>query len=234
MKKFNISFKKIICASLIVMLLITIIIINEIIISKKKSNYDESNIDFNIEDNNAYGGITEESSFPNDVYGIKVYTQFIESNSISRWGIKRKIKYIVLHETDNFYKNTGAKNHANYLSYTNKTSTSWHYTVDDSEIYHHIPDNEVAFHASNRTGNLFGIGIELCVNKDGNYEKTFENATKLVAYLLNEYDLSIEDIKTHSDFTNKNCPHNILVNGRLDEFKQKVDYIMKNENVQRR
>lgn len=223
--KLNISLKKIITLSIIIILLLfTVIFIKNTV--KKKSEYNEPSLDFGIEDNNAYGGVTQNSSYPSNVYGIPVYTQLIESNTISRWGIKRKIRYIVLHETDNFYSKTGAKNHANYLSYTNKTSTSWHYTVDEKEIYHHVPDNEVAYHASNRTGNLFGIGIELCVNEDGDYEKTFDNATKLVAYLLKEYDLSIDCIKTHHDFTNKNCPHKILENNRLDEFKAKVGALL--------
>lgn len=138
-------------------------------------------------------------------------------------GTKRKIKYIVIHETDNFEKGVGAKNHAKFLKQNNFISTSWHYTVDDKEIYHHVPDNEIAYHAANEIGNQYGIGIELCVNKDGNFEKTFENATKLVAYLLKEYDLTIDDIKTHHDFSGKDCPHLILKQNRMTEFKTKCE-----------
>ena len=54
--------------------------------------------------------------------------------------------------------------------------------------------------------------------------QTFDNATKLVAYLLKSYDLDISAIKTHHDFTGKECPHNILKNKRLGEFKEKVRY----------
>ena len=116
--------------------------------------------------------VTKESSFPDEVFGVPVYTQLIEENTKARPGTKRKIKYIVIHETDNFANGAGAKNHAEFLSNNNTESTSWHYTVDDKEIYHHIPDNEIAFHAATKTGNLYGIGIELCVNSDGNFEKT--------------------------------------------------------------
>lgn len=104
--------------------------------------------------------------------------------------------------------------------------TSWHYTVDDKEIYHHIPDNEVAWHAGDKQkedgGNLNGIGVELCVNQDGDFEKTFTNATKLVAYLLKEYDLPLDAIKKHGDFINKNCPSSIIKNNRMGEFVRKV------------
>lgn len=163
-----------------------------------------------------------EGIYPNDVYGVKVNTKLIESGTEARSGRKRKIKYIVIHETDNTEKGADAKNHAEYLSKNNKTSTSWHYTVDDREIYHHIPDDEIAHHAATQKGNQYGIGIELCVNQDGNFEKTFENATKLVAYLLKEYHLNINDIKTHHDFSGKDCPHLLLKDNRIEEFKNKV------------
>ena len=170
--------------------------------------------------------ITEKSSFPTDVFGVPVHTELIESNTKARPGTKRRIRYIVIHETDNFDKTTGAKNHAQFLSKNNMDPTSWHYTVDDKEIYHHIPDNEVAYHAANEIGNLYGIGIELCVNSGGNFEKTFNNATKLVAYLLKEYNLTIYDLKTHHDFSGKDCPHSILKNNRMDEFIEKVEKYM--------
>ena len=170
--------------------------------------------------------ITEKSSFPTDVFGVPVHTELIESNTKARPGTKRRIRYIVIHETDNFDKTTGAKNHAQFLSENNMDSTSWHYTVDDKEIYHHIPDNEVAYHAANEIGNLYGIGIELCVNSGGNFEKTFNNAAKLVAYLLKEYNLTIYDLKTHHDFSGKDCPHSILKNNRMDEFIEKVEKYM--------
>lgn len=170
--------------------------------------------------------ITEKSSFPTDVFWVPVRTELIESNTKARLGTKRRIRYIVLHETDNFDKTTGAKNHAQFLKENNMDSTSWHYTVDDKEIYHHIPDNEVAYHTANEIGNLYGIGIELCVNSDGKFEKTFNNVTKLVAYLLKEYNLTVYDLKTHHDFSGKDCPHSILKNNRMDEFIKKVEKYM--------
>lgn len=168
---------------------------------------------------------TEKSVFPDKVFDVPVFTELIDESK-ARPMTKRFIKYIVIHETDNFNKGVGASNHANYLKYNNTSPTSWHYTVDDHEIYHHIPDNEVAHHSGDRLGNLYGIGIELCVNSDGDFNETFVNGAKLVAYLLKEYNLKIDDIKTHHDFTGKDCPHNILKNNRLAEFKDKVEYYL--------
>lgn len=166
--------------------------------------------------------ITEYSAFPKEVSNIPVYTEILDDENIARTKIKRKIKYIVIHETDNTRVGADAKSHSDFLKYNNTISTAWHYTVDSEKIYHHIPDNEVAYHAASRVGNWFGIGIELCVNEDSDFEKTFDNAVKLVAYLIKEYSLDVNCIKTHHDFSGKDCPHIILKNNRLDEFKNKV------------
>ena len=56
----------------------------------------------------------------------------------------------------------------------NEAESSWHYSVDAYEIYHHIPNHLPARHASDGStaggGNRNGIGIEMCINQDGNYE----------------------------------------------------------------
>ncbi len=167
---------------------------------------------------------TKKSAFPNEVYGVTVNNELINIGTEARNGKKRKIKFIVLHETDNFSIGANAKGHAEYLCNNNTTSTSWHYTVDNTEMYHHIPDNEIAHHAGTEDGNQYGIGIELCVNKDGDFEKTFDNASKLVAYLLQEYHLTVNNIKTHKDCSGKDCPYSILKDNRMEEFIKKVEY----------
>ena len=197
-KKYN--YKRIIICILLLLLLIYLITMYI-----RQSNYNTADV-----------------NIPDELYGFKVKARLIQSGTQARTGKKRKIKYIVIHETDNTSVGADASNHAKYLSENNKTSTSWHYTVDDKEIYNHIPDNEVAHHAATEKGNLYGIGIELCVNEDGNFEKTFENGAKLVAYLLKTYNLNINDIKTHNDFSGKDCPHNILRDNKMGEFKEKV------------
>lgn len=84
------------------------------------------------------------------MYGVPVFTKLIDTNTSARTGEKRIIKYIVIHETDNFENGVGAANHATFLKNNNKSPTSWHYTVDDKEIYHHIPDDERANHAGDK------------------------------------------------------------------------------------
>lgn len=148
-----------------------------------------------------------------------------------RPGDVRQKKWVVIHETGNSSKGADAKNHSTYLknlAKANTTYVSWHYTVDDHEIYHHIPDNEIAYHASDGRveggGNMASIGIEICVNSDGNFDKARDNAAWLTAKLLKENNLTISAVKQHHDFApdGKNCPQTIRDKGLWNNFLQAV------------
>lgn len=100
---------------------------------------------------------------------------------------------------------------------------SWTYTVDDFGIYQSYEDTVTLWHATDgRTeggGNLNGIGIEMCVNADGNFEACFLNDARLIGYLLKEYNLGMLNMKQHFDFyIQKNCPQKIRDNDRWFEF----------------
>ena len=70
-----------------------------------------------------------------------------------------------------------ARMHAAYVK-NPSTSVSWHYTVDDEQIiYQHLPTNEIGWHAGDGgtgQGNRESIGIEICVNSDGQFAKARE------------------------------------------------------------
>ena len=151
-----------------------------------------------------------------NAYGVKITQNILPEDSPLRTCIPRNIKYIVIHETGNPSATADAAAHNHYLECNGDGSTAWHYTVDDSVAYHHIPDDEIAYHAGK--GNRSGIGIELCVNNGGNFEKTFENGAKLTAKLIHTYGLSVHSIKQHADCMDKNCPENIRNNDRWTEF----------------
>ena len=156
---------------------------------------------------------TKDRTQVTEVAGIPIHEALIPEGSEGRPGYKRKIKYIVIHETANTSRGANAKAHADYLNSGNSGSTSWHYTVDDKEIYHHAGDK-----LKEDGGNLNGLSLELCVNEDGSFNRTFDNAAKFTAYLLKEYRLGIEDVKQHFDFSGKNCPMTIREKGRWNEF----------------
>jgi N-acetylmuramoyl-L-alanine amidase len=159
---------------------------------------------------------------------LKIYEDIIQQNGGKvRPGTKRDKKWIVIHETGNRSHGSNAKGHSDYLkslAVANNTYISWHYTVDDECAYHHIPDDEVAWHASDGSkeggGNMAGIGIEICVNSDGDFAKARDNAAWLTAKLLKEHGLNMSAVKQHYDFApnKKNCPETIRNKGLWNSF----------------
>ncbi len=160
--------------------------------------------------------------FPDTVLGVPVRTELIELNTPGRPGIRRNLRFVVIHETANTKPTATAQQHSVFLRSGDSGVTSWHYTVDDHEIYHHIPDDEVAWHAgdsrNNIGGNAQGIGIELCVNQGGDFEKTKDNAARLTAWLLWHYGLPADAVKQHFDCSGKNCPETIRDSGSWQWF----------------
>lgn len=181
----------------------------------------------------------QSSDTPERIAGISVHTQYIPEDSQARSGRKREIHYIVIHETDNTGAHATAKAHSEYLQENCwKEQKSWHYTVDDHEIWHHLPDKEVGYHAGDSSwkegGNRNGIGIELCVNQGGNFDQTMRNAAQLTAYLLLKYHLTIDAVKKHQDFSGKICPSTIIETNRWQEFLNLVqeDYAAQKTQAQ--
>ncbi len=74
----------------------------------------------------------------------------------------------------------------------------------------------------NRGGNNNSIGIESCVNADSDIYYTWQMTAKLVAYLMDKYNLGLDDVKTHHYFSGKSCPQTILENGFWNHFMKLV------------
>lgn len=158
-----------------------------------------------------------------EIKGVKVIINLIpENNKFARPAKSMNPTSITIHETGNTKKGADAKAHTIYVDNI-QSYVSWHFTVDDKEIYQEIPINENAWHAGDGgsgTGNCTSIAIELCINEEGNFEKTKENARVLVQYLMQE--TGIKEIYPHKHWSGKNCPANILRSG-WDEF---VNYLV--------
>lgn len=128
--------------------------------------------------------------------------------------IAMKPKYLTIHTTANTAKGATALAHAKLQVNGNSRTASWHFTIDEKEIYQSIPTNEVGWHAGDGrgTGNMQSIGIELCVNSDGNFEQTKQNAIWLIRYLMDKHDIPISNVVPHKHWSGKDCPHEILPN----------------------
>jgi len=135
-----------------------------------------------------------------------------------------------------------------------KHYSSAHYIIDlNGDIYHAVPDNEAAWHCGSSTvdpksnriytdwarkkfghyasdptkfsPNFCTIGIELCIDRQGNFTpKTIQAAEELAAKLLEENHLTVDEIGHHKLVVGwKDCPMPWVKNPSLfDEFKDKV------------
>ncbi|MEK4846101.1 MULTISPECIES: peptidoglycan recognition protein family protein [Bacillus] len=149
---------------------------------------------------------------------VKIIKDYIPKSNKNRPGNKMKPLYITVHNTANTDKGANALRHVNYVKKPN-TATSWHFTVDDKVIYQHLPLNENGWHAGDGrgTGNMKSIGIEICENADGNFEKAVENAQWLIRQLMTEQGIPLANVVPHKRWSGKNCPRKLL--NRWDSFK---------------
>ena len=146
--------------------------------------------------------------------GITIQQDIIPAGRRNRPGGRNPDVYITIHETGNTDAGADAEAHGKYLtgSAGEASLTSWHYTVDDHAIVQHLPDNETAYHAGDGAGgpgNATSIGIEICVNQDGDFEAAKANAAALVRLLMAEHGIPLGNIKQHHDWNGKNCPATI-------------------------
>ncbi|MGN1295785.1 MAG: hypothetical protein ACI4U5_05190, partial [Bacilli bacterium] len=66
-------------------------------------------------------------------------------------------------------------------------------------------------------------GIETCVNSGSDYTSTLFKTAELVSELLIKYNLSINDVKKHYDFSGKICPKALINSGNWEEFIKLVE-----------
>lgn len=152
--------------------------------------------------------------------GTPIIHDLIPIECRNRPGGINPCQYITIHETGNTAAGANAKAHASYLK-TTDDSVSWHYTVDDSVIYQHIPDHETAWHATdgaNGPGNCTSIGIEICVNQGGDFERAKANAASLVRLLMESHGIDINHVVQHNHWYAKNCPQTIRETGTWGDF----------------
>ena len=154
---------------------------------------------------------------------------FIPAGRRNRPGRVNPIRLITIHNTGNTNKGANARAHANYLKGDTAAGipVSWHYTVDERDIFQHLPDNEDAFHAGDGAGNgnRQSIGIEICMNSDGDLRGATDKAAELAAHLCTEYSIPVTNIVQHNRWnSNKSCPQMLRSNRpyNWDAFINKI------------
>lgn len=117
---------------------------------------------------------------------------------------------LCIHNTAN---DAPAKNEISYMV-GNANQTSFHFAVDDKEIWQGLPLDRAGWHAGdgNGAGNRKHIGIEICYSKSGGdrFNKAEDRAVELVVHLLKQRGWGTDRVKKHQDFSGKYCPHRTL------------------------
>lgn len=151
---------------------------------------------------------------------------FIQDFIPAGTGIRKPKQYskltpegLVWHWTANTSKGAGAKTHRKYFAQPN-VENGTHYVIDDTYVIQMVPDTELVWHSGPsrlytdwlkrnfpKGANASWIGIELCVNSDGNFNKMYLNAVKFGALKCLEYNWTPEkNFYRHFDATGKDCP----------------------------
>ena len=136
-------------------------------------------------------------------------------------------KYVTVHNTDN-PNAAPAKNEVNYMI-SNNNQVSFHVAVDDVEAIQGIPFNRNAWAAgdgASGNGNRNSIHVEICKNKLGAgspiFKKAEANAVEVCAQILKQFNLGIDRLKAHRDWSGKNCPSTT----NFADFKARVKKVL--------
>jgi N-acetylmuramoyl-L-alanine amidase len=124
---------------------------------------------------------------------------------------------ITMHETANTNPGANAEMHRRFVANGGgPENVSFHYVVDDKEAIHLLPNDEEGHHAGDGLGpgscGSTTLGIELCVNSDGDWARTRANGAELVALLLTKHGLTAATVRQHFDCSGKNCPTKMRAN----------------------
>jgi N-acetylmuramoyl-L-alanine amidase len=161
---------------------------------------------------------------------MNIIQDFIPPGRKNRPGKTNPMKYVTIHNTGNTAKSANAKSHALYIKSDAAANApvSWHYTVDETCVYQHLPDNETGYHAGDGSGagNKQSIGIEICMNSDGDLLGATDLAVQLVAILCEKHNIPIENIKQHNNWSGKNCPE-MLRNGKPYSWSAFIEKVSK-------
>ncbi len=154
---------------------------------------------------------------------LTINYEFIKKNTI-KIGKTFTPTMIVFHNTANI---ASAKNEVQYLDNpTNTSSTSYHFAVDENEIYQAIPLSNYAYHAGNIAINQKSIGIEIAkslIDDETIKDKAINNAINLINILKFNYNIKKSDVITHLEASGKYCPHDILDRYGLENFMNSIE-----------
>ena len=140
---------------------------------------------------------------------IQINEKLVKYNFSKR--TEGKINYIVIHDTGNKGEGADANTHFNFFNGGDRQSSA-HYFVDDKQILRVIKDVDRSWAVGDGRDkygitNENSLNIEMCINSDGDFNKTYLNTLKLTKYLMEKYNIPLENVVRHYDASRKLCPN---------------------------
>ena len=140
-----------------------------------------------------------------------------------------RIMYIVVHDTGNPANGANAESHYKYFNGGNRGSSADIFVDDTQALQVNDYTTYYSWHCGDGRGkygitNNNSVGVEMCINSDGDYNKAFENTARVVRQLMSELNIPIERVVRHYDASRKNCPQTFSSDGwaRWNEFKKRL------------
>lgn len=164
---------------------------------------------------------------------LAIEVDLVAAGRPNRPGTPLTPQFITVHNTSNANAGADAHAHARFIKRTGyydvrkndgttkRNYVSWHFTVDDKAVVKHLPVNEVAWHAGTN-GNRTSLGIEICMHQGIDQQLAFDRAAKLVALLMHDLGLPADRLRTHKDWTGKNCPVLLLAPEPMQKFRATI------------
>lgn len=158
---------------------------------------------------------------------MKINEKLVKYNFSSRNGAT--IKYIVIHDTGNTSSGADANAHFSFFNSADRQSSA-HYFVDDTQVLRIIKDSDKAWHCGDGNGkygitNENSLGIELCINVNGDFDIAFDKTAELTSILMEKYNIGIDNVVRHYDASRKICPYTMSKSNwsLWNDFLEKVD-----------
>lgn len=160
---------------------------------------------------------------------IQINEKLISKNYSKR--VNHEIKYIVIHDTGNTGYRANANAHYELFNREDRGASA-HYFVDDTQILRIVKDENRSWAVGDGNdkygiSNDNSISIEMCINRDGDFNKTYSRTIELTRYLMGKYNIPIERVVRHYDASKKLCPNIFRANNWEKWYKFKNELIIK-------
>lgn len=156
--------------------------------------------------------------------------EFVKKQMAYNHSTRREaVKYIVIHDTGNTDRGADALRNFQYFN-TGDRGSSADFFVDDTRcVQANDYSKYYSWHCGDGRGkygitNSNSVGLEICVNSDGDYNAAFNNAVEFTKQLMNTLGVPIDRVVRHYDASRKNCPASMSKNNwaMWTTFKQKL------------